>query len=280
MMYVGFCRMAGERTARERAELLRLLPSASPRWLAALTAAVVVNALVPAAFAVAVGLLVSRVPAAVDAGLESPEGGALVVALAWVAAMLLLERVLVPVLEVQRYGVSRQVDGVLRSRVLVALEQPAGIAHLEEPEVQNLLGLVHGGLFGTAGAAAVAALGIVGRYLQTLAAVAIVAWFSVPLALAVLVVIVVIRSRWHRAFGQLADALISSGGELRKVTYTADLALTPPAAKELRVFGLVDWLVARARVIGRTLSARPSRCAAGCGGAPTSSWPRSARCTW
>jgi ATP-binding cassette, subfamily B, bacterial len=104
-----------------------------------------------------------------------------------------------------------------------------------------------GSLFGSAGTASVAALVIAGRYVQSIAALAVVAWFSVWLAVAVGVVIVAIRRRWHRAFGELADALMSSGGDLREVTYTVDLAVLPPGAKELRVFGLLDWLIDRAR---------------------------------
>jgi ATP-binding cassette subfamily B protein len=213
----------------------------------ALGLAIAVAGVVPAAQAVAGGVLVSRVPGAVGHGFASPAGGGLASALTAVALLMVLERLVNPLVDWLRHLVSRAIDGRLRQQLLEALEAPVGISHLEDSGLQDQLGVVKGGLFGTAGSASVAALGIVGRYLQTLAAVAVVAWFSVPLAVLVLAVIVVIRRRWHEAFGALADALLSSGSELRKVTYHVDLAVTPPAAKELRIFGLLEWLVARGR---------------------------------
>lgn len=232
---------------RQRAELLRLLTGAPARWQVALWASVLTTAVVPAAFAAAVGVLVSHVPPAVDEGLGSPAARALWLALAVVAALLVVERVSAPVLETVRYRVAREIDGASRSRLLAAVGRQPRLAPLEADGVQSQLGLVEGGLFGTAGAAAVASAALVGRYVQTVTALAIVAWFSVPLALLVGAVIVAIRRRWHAAFSALADGLLTSADRLRRVAYTAELATTPEAAKEVRVFGLVDWLVARCR---------------------------------
>jgi ATP-binding cassette subfamily B protein len=135
---------------------------------------------------------------------------------------------------------------VLRNRVLDLLERPRGIAHIEDPTLQDDIALLKGGLFGTVGSGAVAAAGIIARYLQTFAALAIVASFSIPLAALVFAVILAIRLRWQRSFGELAGAIGKTSSDLRRMNYTVDLAITPPAAKELRVFGLLDWLVGRA----------------------------------
>ena len=232
---------------RARLDLLGLLRSVSPVTVVGLIAAVLVGSVLPAVFAVATGVLVDRVPDAVDAGLDSPPGRGLLTALAVVAALLVLERVLVPVSDAVRTLAGRQIDAELRGDVLEALARPGGIAHLEDAATLDRINTMKGSLFGSAGTASVAALVIVGRYVQSVAALAVVAWFSIWLAVAVGVIIVAIRRRWHRAFGELADALMSSGGDLREVAYTVDLAVLPPGAKELRVFGLLDWLVARAR---------------------------------
>lgn len=232
---------------RQRRDLLALLGRVPRRWRWLLWLAVLVTAIVPAAFAVAVGLLVARIPGAVGAGLSSPQGRGLMTALGGVGIILVVERLSGPVLDVVRYRVGRDIDGSIRDELLGAADGAMGVAVLERSVLQDQLALVKGGLFGTAGTAATAAAGVVGRYMQTVLALLVVAWLSVPLALASGVVIVAIRRRWHQAFNALAEGLLDSAGELRKVTYTAELATAPAAAKEVRVFGLVDWLVDRAR---------------------------------
>ena len=230
----------------KRLELLQALRYGGPWRVGLLAVVLVTGAILPSLFAVATGVLVAAVPGAVAEGWQSEEGRRLVAAVAAVAGLLLFDRVYWPANEIVRWIVARRIDGALRRRVLDLLEQPRGIAHVEEPTLQDEIGLLKGGLFGTVGTAAVAAAGIVARYLQTLVAVAVVASFSVPLALLVFAVILLIRVRWHRSFGELAGAIGTTAGELRRVTYTVDLAITPPAAKELRVFGLLPWLVERA----------------------------------
>ena len=232
---------------RERRELLALLRRAHSGTLTTLVLVLAAAGLLPAILAVATGVLVNRVPRAVNEGLGSPTGRGLLTALAIVAVLLVTDRLLAPLSETIRLRAARQIDADMRAEVLEALERPATIAHLESATVLDRINTMKGSLFGSAGAASVAALGIVARYLQSIAALGVVAWFSWWLAVVVGAIIVVIRRRWHRAFGELADALMASGGDLREVTYTVDLAVMPPAAKELRVFGLLEWMIARSR---------------------------------
>jgi ATP-binding cassette subfamily B protein len=210
-----------------------------------LVAVFLCGAILPALFAASTGALVSAVPDAVAQGWSSDAGRRLIQAIAIVAGLLLFDRVYWPLNEVVRWIVARRIDGVLRRRVLDLLDQPRGISHVEDPTLQDDIALLKGGLFGTVGSGAVAAAGVVSRYLQTFAALAIVATFSVPLAVVVFAIILAIRLRWQRSFGELAGAIGQASGDLRRVTYTVELAITPPAAKELRVFGLLDWLVHR-----------------------------------
>lgn len=217
------------------------------RWRVGLWVCVVVAGVVPAAFAISVGVLVSRVPDVEGAGLSSPAGRSVLVALAAIAVVLVVERVVAPVLDLVRYRIGRDIDGSIREELLGAADGHPRLSGLEREAVQNQLALVDGGLFGTAGSATTAAVGIFGRYLQTVLSLAVIAWFSVPLAVVVGVIVVTIRRRWHTSFSALADGLIESAGALQKVSYTAELATTPPAAKEVRIFGLVDWLIERSR---------------------------------
>lgn len=230
----------------KRVQLLRALRYGGVARVTLLAIVLALGAILPSLFAIATGALVAAVPGAVDDGWSSDAGRRLITAVSVVGGLLLFDRVYWPLNDVVRWVVSRRIDGALRRRVLDLLERPRGIAHVEDPTLQDEIGLLKGGLFGTVGTAAVAAAGIVARYVQTLVAVAIVASFSIPLALLVFAVILMIRLRWHRSFGELASAIGQTSGDLRRVTYTVDLAITPPAAKELRVFGLLPWLVERA----------------------------------
>lgn len=249
--------MAIRDVATGRLALLRVLAHAGAPRVVALVGVLTARAVLPAVFAAATGAVVAFVPAAVESGFGSDAGDRLLAAVGAVAGLLVFERVLGPVHEITRWSVARAVDAALRNHVLDLVERPAGIAHLEDAALQDKMALLKGGLFGTVGNAAVAAAWIVARYLQTLATLAVVAWFSVPLAVLMLVVLVVIRARWHRAFGQLAGAIVESGQDLRRVTYTVDLAITPPAAKELRIFGLLGWLIERAERYWSAAVARP-----------------------
>jgi ATP-binding cassette, subfamily B, bacterial len=234
--------------------LWRLLRAAAPGSVVRLLVVSFARGLAPASLAVAIGVLIARIPLASGAGsgdgdvaVGSAQGRGLMVAVAAVAALVVAERALPPLMEVAQLRVRREIDGALRDRTFRAVAGRRTLTAVEGPEVQDRLATARGGLFGTAGHAVTAAVEVASRYVQTLSSVAVVAWFSWPLAAVLLVVVVAIRRRWHHAFHRLADALIESADRMRRSTYFSDLVLTPVAAKELRIFGLLDWFVARQR---------------------------------
>jgi ATP-binding cassette subfamily B protein len=250
---------AARELIRSRLALLGALRHAGSGGAAALGLVLMATAVWPTAFAVATGAVLSAVPDAIRDGLDSGSGRDLIAALMVVAGLLLGERLLLPVRDLVRWTVSRRVDRHFRASIVDALSAPSGIAALEDPQVQGDVAVAKGGFFGSLGEAAVAAAGVVGRYVQTFAAMAVLAWYSPPLAVLVGSIILVIRYRWHRFFGDLASSIVAAGGDLFEVTYTADLALAPPAAKEVRVFALVDWLVDRAGRLWESAVAAPFR---------------------
>jgi ATP-binding cassette subfamily B protein len=235
------------RAAHHRTEALRLLALARRGPTAAFLATAGVQGLAPVALVVVVGVTVSRAPAAFDHGLDSPDGRALLRAVGAMAVVLVVERLATAGTAILRTVVTRQVDGMLRDRALTAVEHLPSLDRLEGPSLQNQLTLVRGSFLGTPGNAATATVMVGTRYLQTLASAVVVGWFSVPVALYGLVVIFGVRRRWHVAFREVVTSMLANSGRLRMSSYFTDLVLLPAAAKEIRVFGLVDWLVGRQR---------------------------------
>lgn len=251
------------RAAREliasRLALLGALRHAGTGPVTGLALVLMATAVWPTAFAIATGAVLAAVPDAIGEGLDSGSGRDLITALMAVGALLLGERLLLPARDVARWSVTRRVDRHFRHAIVDSLTKTSGIGALEDPQLQADLAVAKGSFFGSLGAAAVAAAGVLARYVQTFAAMAVLAWYSVPLAALVTAIILVIRYRWHRFFGQLANSIVAAGGDLFEVTYTADLALAPHAAKEVRVFSLVDWLVDRAGHLWESAVAGPFR---------------------
>ncbi len=226
------------------ARMLRMAPAAS------VTSFVVVSLvgwLLPACFVVAVAASVSRARAAYGGGADSEAFHALLRVALVIVGLFAAERVIPALQELLRVRVARQIDWALRERVFRAVEDSPAADPVNDPTLQNRLALVKGGYFGTTGAAVVATIGVSGRYVQALSCAAIVAVFSVPLSLLGLAIIVAIRRRWHDVFAELAITMAMTGGLRRRSTYFADLVLQPVAAKEMRVFGLLDWALEKHR---------------------------------
>jgi ATP-binding cassette subfamily B protein len=233
--------------ARWRA-LLGLLAAAAGRGrLAGFAALVLVAGLLPTALILATGAFVRALPGLVGQGLDGPVARPALLALAAVVLALVgravcatgaahLSRVLDDALALE---VHRRVAGV-------TLGTP-GLEPLDDPARSDQLHAVHeadrrGVLRRTAGSLSTVSttrVRGVGAFVVLLA----FAWWA-PLLLA---------AAWHltnRLFFKVTEHGISfdnSDGPvlLRRAEYVRSLATGAPAAKEVRVFGLGDWIVGR-----------------------------------
>ena len=223
---------------------LRLLPRASRRLTIGVAVLVVVSALLPAAFALASGALVGSIGGAVDDGWASPAGRRLVASIGALVALFVLRQLSAPALEALAESLGRRVEGRLRTRVMAATLGPPGVAHLEDPDVADLVAgaqsvgtgqvTVRDAVIGMALVSANSAAGVL--------AAAVLVGFRWWLAAGLLGVYVAMT--WVRA-GQLrrtVGALRGHARRFRRSSYFRDLALTPDAAKEVRVFGLASWV--------------------------------------
>jgi ATP-binding cassette, subfamily B, bacterial len=212
-------------------------------WMAALTLAL---GLLPNASVLATGMLVATLPSAVDAGLASDAGRHALLALGLVTAGFFASGV--------GLALARLLCEVMNTRLMQAVAHaaaraylaPRNIAELESPEVAGELDAVRD--FERTGLSVQTAWAL--RILVSMriagigAAVILVtfAWWAPVVLAAGWFVANRGASRWmERGF---AATRAEGGGQLRRSEYLRGLALGPHAAKEVRVFGLSEWVVA------------------------------------
>jgi ABC-type multidrug transport system fused ATPase/permease subunit len=229
---------------RIRLILLRRLTDAGWPLVAALTATLVVQALLPAAMAVASAAVVSAMQQHEARG-ESQVGAALAV----LGLVLLVNVVLRALLRPLLFLTRNRIDGAHRIRVAELALCAETVDVLEQPEVQDLIKVAvrepSVWLEKNLSDGAVGQLRTLVHYAGLLATATVLAsfawWLVLTLGASVLAVRALATRRWVRHYR------IWSAGmpDHRYGAYWAEVATTPVEGKELRVFGLGDWLVDR-----------------------------------
>lgn len=234
---------------RVRLELLRLVAGSSRPLALVSLALIVIGSVLPVAFVAASASVVGAVPPAVRDGLSSPAGSSLVWRLALVAVLFVLSQALGGYRQAVFGAVGRRVDGRLRRRVMRATLGAAGVAHLEEPELRDKVALARG--VGpdqvTPGLAATGLLIMLATRLGGVGFFVIVASFRWWLAIAIVVASAYHRRVLRRHLLRTIEVATGQSHALRRANYFSDLALTPLAAKETRIFGLGAWVNDRFR---------------------------------
>jgi ATP-binding cassette, subfamily B, bacterial len=227
--------------------VLRLLPRVDAGRTALLAAGVLAGALLPVTTAVSLGLLVGSVPAAAGAGSGSAAGRATLVLFALVCLLTVLERVLGQLRSTLAGTFARQIDLHLQERVMAAVGGPAGVAHLEDPQILDLIKNAQGvGTEGIRPGSAVTALAtLLPSWLRALGSAAVLIAFLPWLGLAWIAVWPLVLAVLMREFVRVGQAAGYTARTVRRAQYFVDLALAPAAAKEVRLWGMLDWLVAR-----------------------------------
>ncbi len=227
--------------------LLRELPAASRPLTAAAAACVILNAALPLLFAVASGAAVGAVPAAIRGGLSSPAGRHLMAAVIVVGALLALQQTVHPIQDAVTAMLARRVQGRTYRRSMAAALRPRTIAHLEAPEMLDLVAaatiLTPGGPSG----ALRNVLNQTRRYIGAAAALLLIAHFRWWLAAVLLAAELIVLRRHRAVYSELVSFRARHLPELRRSVYLRGLAMNPDAAKETRVFGLAVWVVGRFR---------------------------------
>jgi ABC-type multidrug transport system fused ATPase/permease subunit len=227
--------------------VLWLLPRVSAPLTLLLAAGMLVQAALPVAITVVTGRLVGAVPAAAGGGLGSEAAQALFGWLGLAALLIGLVRLLGPFQTALANAFARRVDRHLQERLMAAVGRPSGIAHLEDPAMLDLIRNAQGvGAEQLKPGRAVQALAtLLPSWLQALGSAVILIGFSPWLALLWLLLWPVVLYVLQREYVRVGQAGYGQAAVVRRSDYLRDLALTPPAAKELRVWGMLDWLLSR-----------------------------------
>jgi ATP-binding cassette subfamily B protein len=225
--------------ARQEWIFFAALPHASRGLAAAWWGLVGLRALLPAGFAIAMGALVGAVQ----------RGDSLAVPLAAVGTTFMLLQVLQPVHKAVSASLGSRLALWLHDELARACVEPPGIAHLEDPVLAEDLQLAHDFDLGMTGPPLFLSMDFIAGGLVDL--------FSGIAAASVLVAFgwwapVVLVLGWGSTHWLLRESAIwkdRNTDEVRFAQRNADyayrMAVEPPAAKELRLFGLAGWVLDR-----------------------------------
>jgi len=226
---------------RERQEwkFFRALPAADGPLAVAWWAVLVLRGVLPALFAVSMGLLVGAVQ----------RGENLAAALTLTGVVFILLQVLTPIHTALGANLGDRTAAYLYDRLTAACIRPPGMGHLENPKLAGDLSVARDfdlGMFGPPLSISMDFIaGGMTEMIGGLACAALLfgyAWWA-PLLLA---------GAWTATHYLLRESAVwkdRNTDEVRSAQRDADyayrLAVNPAPAKELRLFGLVDWTIAR-----------------------------------
>ena len=225
--------------ARPEWKFFGVLPKANRVLALAWWGVLLLRGLLPACFAVAMGLLVGAIT----------RSSSLVAPLALVGTLFFLLQVLAPLHQVISMNLGSQTSGWLYDQLTTACVRPPGIGHLEDPRLTTDLAMARDFDLAITGpplsiSMDFIASGVV-ELVGGLAATAVLAGYSwwAPL---------VLGAAWLSTHWLLRESAIwkdRNTEEVRAAQRQADyayrLAVDPPAAKEVRLFGLAGWVVNR-----------------------------------
>lgn len=208
---------------------------------------ILLQAASPVAITVVTGLLIGSIPDTVRAGFDSGPGRHSIVLLIVLAGLVVLNRALSPLIAALSHNLGRYVDRHLQERTLQAVGAPSGIRHLEDGATMDTVRIARGlGLDASRPSLAVEGMGrIFPLWLQAIGSAAVLFAFHWWLAIVWILAWPVLVLFLQREYVRVGQVGYGQSTALRRAEYLRDLALTPAAAKELRLWGLLEWLVAR-----------------------------------
>ncbi len=236
---------------RERWEIARELPKAGKSVVVWSVTVNIVLGLLPVLFILGTSVMLGRVPAAAEGGLDSHAWDSLVYAFLLAAGAFVLLQLLTPLQLAFGELITRKVDGHFADRLIGDSLRTPGIGPLEDQELLDNLSdsadqLVGG--FRSPGRACSGLVALIARYLQLAGLVIVVGWvFSWLAAAALLVATMLFRYGQRGGLRKYSNVFRQNTNVFRRNQYFRQVGIDPTAAKELRVFGLAPWVRDRYR---------------------------------
>ena len=226
-------------TERKEWQFFGVLPKAAPALATAWWIVLLLRGILPAAFAIAMGILVAAVQG----------GGALAGPLAVAGAIFVLQQVLSPIHQATSANLGDRTAAWLYDRLTEACVRPPGMGHLEDPTLTSDLTVARDFDLGMTGPPLSISMDFIATgMVQMIAGIASAlilagyAWWA-PIVLA---------GAWLATHWLLRESAIwhdrntdEVRGAQRDADYAYRLAVDAPASKELRLFGLAGWTIDR-----------------------------------
>jgi ABC-type multidrug transport system fused ATPase/permease subunit len=226
-------------TARKEWKFFAVLPQAAPGLAVGWWTVLLLRGILPAAFAIAIGVLVGAVQ----------RGHSLTEPLAFAGGIFVLLQVLSPIHQALSANLGDRTAAWLYDRLTEACVRPPGIGHLEDPTLTADLTVARDFDLGMTGPPLSISMDFIANGLVEMVggiASAVIllryAWWA-PLLLA---------GAWLATHWLLRESGVwrdRQNPEVRAAQRDADyayrLAVDPPASKELRMFGLAPWTIDR-----------------------------------
>lgn len=216
---------------------------------------VILSAILPIVFSVAVAAAVQDASGAIEVGSHSNAGGHLELAVGVVAILFFLGATLPLVRDLLQARLSTRIDGGIAVRVMHAGLAPVGIGHLESPDAQDAFRRVGplAGSWSSPGTAAAGATGVgcvlAAAATSTVALGSLIWWLPLPL----LALWLSLRRALRRDLLASVGRLSGHAAAFRRTEYLTDVALDRSFASEVALFGIGPWLIARYRAIWRDI---------------------------
>jgi ATP-binding cassette subfamily B protein len=226
-------------TERKEWKFFAVLPKAAPGLAAAWWATLLLRGTLPAAFAIAMGVLVGAVQ----------HGGSLAAPLAVTGTIFVLLQVLSPIHQAVGANLGDRTAAWLYDRLTEACVRPPGVGHLEDPKLTGDLTVARDFDLGMTGPPLAISMDFIASGMVEMvggvASAAILARYAWWAA-------VLLAGAWLATHWLLRESAIwrdrntdEVRGAQRDADYSYRLAVDPPASKELRLFGLAGWTIER-----------------------------------
>ncbi len=227
---------------------MRLVAETSPGLTVAMALYVLAEGVLPILALISLGRAVGKIPAAVEHGLGSGDGHSLLLALAVGTAAYTLSLLRSPAEALFQAYCSAAMSTGMQRRLARAVCAPEGVEHLEDPQVLDRLASASGELSSSAPADAPMALASAfGDRLSGLLACVTLATFRWWIGLLFLVGWTAIRPPLRRMLASRANLARQATSDLRHAWYYLGCSYRPAFAKEMRLFGLGEWILGRHR---------------------------------